>query len=120
VGHWSARGDVFVVHDEQSVLTAVRVAAIADELAASHPGRRMVGFSRVDSREDARVQLADLVAGVVRRGAEEAYSGEESEATAPVDVAHLVAEDSFVLSEGEGQSSRRKNVSQPTIASGTS
>jgi len=120
VGHWSARGDVFVVHDEQSVLTAARVAAIADELAASRPGRRMVGFSRVDSREDARVQLADLVAGVVRRGAEEAYSGEESETTAPVDVAHLVAEDSFVLSEGEGQSSRRKNVSQPTIASGTS
>jgi hypothetical protein len=120
VGHWSALGDVSVVHDEQSVLTAARVAAIADELAASRPGRRMAGFSRVDSRDDARVQLADLVAGVVRRGAEDAYSGEEGEPPVPVDVDHLVAEDSFVLSEGEAQSSRRRNVSQPSIASGTS
>ena len=118
IGHWSARGDVSVVHDEQSVLTSARVAAIADELAASRPGRRMVGFSRVDSREDARVQLADLVAGVVRRGAEDAYAGARSDLPVPVD--HLVAEDSFVLSDEEGQRSRRKKVSQPSIASGTS
>ncbi len=118
VRHWSARGDVVVVHDEQSVLTPARVAAIADELASSLPGRRMVGFSRVDSRDDARVQLADLVAGVVRRGAEDEFSGVRSEA--PVDVDHLVAEGSFVLSTADGHRSSRKNVSQPSIASGTS
>jgi hypothetical protein len=118
VGHWSARGDVSIVHDEQSVLTPARVAAIADELAASRPGRRMVGFSRVDSREDARVQVADLVAGVVRRGAEDAFAGIPSDLPVPVD--HLVADESFVLGDAEGQRSRRRNVSQPSIASGTS
>jgi hypothetical protein len=117
VGHWSALGDVFVVHDEQSVLTPARVAAIADELAASRPGRRMVGFARVDSREDARVQLADLIAGVVRRGAEDEFSGVRSESSVRVD--HLVAEESFVLST-DGHRSTLKNVSQPSIASGTS
>ena len=95
VHHWSALGDVNVVHDEQSVLTAARVAAIADELARRHPGRRMVGFTRVDSRDDARVQVADLVAGVVRRALEERLSGAGS--TPPVPVDHLVADDSLVL-----------------------
>jgi hypothetical protein len=118
VHHWSARGDVSVVHDEQSVLTPARVAAIADELAASRPGRRLAGFVRVDSREDARVQLADLLAGVVRRGAEDALSGDRTEPPVPVD--HLVAGDAFVLSAAGGHRSRRKNVSQPSIASGTS
>jgi hypothetical protein len=118
VGHWSARGEVSVVHDEQSVLTPARVAAIADELAASHPGRRMVRFSRVDSRDDARVQLADLLAGVVRRSAEDAYAGVETEPRPDID--HLVAAESFVVPGGEGQRSRRKNESQPTISSGTS
>lgn len=118
VGHWSACGDVSVVHDEQSVLTPARVAAIADELAASHPGRRMVGFSRVDSRDDARVQLADLLAGVVRRSAEDAYAGVETEPRPDVD--HLVAAESFLASEDEAQRSRPKNESQPSIASGTS
>ena len=95
VHHWSAQGDVDVVHDEQSVLTAARVAAIADELARTRPGRRMVGFTRVDSRDDARVQVADLVAGVVRRALEAQLSGDGS--TPPVPVAHLVAGDSLVL-----------------------
>ncbi len=119
VRHWSARDDVFVVHDEQSVLTPARVAAIADELAVSCPGRRMVGFARVDSREDARVQLADLLAGVVRRGAEDALTGDRT--APPVPVEHLVAVESFVVSPDDGShSSTRKNVSQPSIASGTS
>jgi hypothetical protein len=119
VRHWSAHDDVFVVHDEQSVLTPARVSAIADELAASCPGRRMVGFARVDSREDARVQLADLLAGVVRRGAEDALTGDRT--APPVPVEHLVAGDSFVVSADDGShSSTRKNVSQPSIASGTS
>jgi hypothetical protein len=57
VHHWSAVGDPDVVHDEQSVLTPARVAALATDLAATYPGRRMSGFIRVDSREDARVQI---------------------------------------------------------------
>jgi len=119
VHHWSAVGDVDVVHDEQSVLTPARVAAIADELARSCPGRRMAGFTRVDSRDDARVQLADLVAGVVRRSLEVRLTGDDARPGVPVD--HLVAADSIVLSpDAEPQRSLRKNVSQPSISSGTS
>jgi hypothetical protein len=95
VRHWSALGDVNVVHDEQSVLTVARVAAIADDLARTHPGRRMVGFARVDSRDDARVQVADLVAGVVRRSLESRLTGDGPAPSFPV--GHLVAEDSLVL-----------------------
>lgn len=117
--HWSALGDVNVVHDEQSVLTQARVAAIAEELATSRPGRRMAGFTRVDSRDDARVQVADLVAGVVRRALEDELSGARS--TPVVPVAHLVSEDSLVLPQARGdQSTSRKNTSQPVISSGTS
>jgi hypothetical protein len=95
VRHWSSLGDVDVVHDEQSVLTPARVAAIADELTTSYPGRRMTGFTRVDSRDDVRVQLADLVAGVVRRVLEGQFAGDGDPSVVPV--AHLVAEDSLVL-----------------------
>ena len=91
VHHWSALGDVNVVHDEQSVLTPARVAAIARELEASYPGRRLVGFRRVDSREDTRVQIADLVAGVVRRAVEDDLSGRRAGPSLPV--GHLVAGD---------------------------
>jgi hypothetical protein len=90
--HWSALGDLDVVHDEQSVLTAARVAAIADELATTRPGRRVVRFSRVDSRDDVRVQIADLVAGVVRRSVEDELSGERG--ATPLPIGHLVASDS--------------------------
>lgn len=95
VHHWSTLGDVSVVHDEQSVLTPARVAAIGEELEDSKPGRRLAGLTRVDSREDARVQLADLVAGVVRRTVEDRLSGSASATTLPV--AHLVADGSPVI-----------------------
>jgi hypothetical protein len=95
VHHWSAAGDVNIVHDEQSVLTPARVAAIADELEASCPGRTIAGFSRVDSRDDARVQVADLVAGVVRRTLEDHLSGSRCAPTLPV--SHLVAAESPLL-----------------------
>jgi hypothetical protein len=95
VHHWSARGDVSVVHDEQSVLTPGRVAAIAEELETSRPGRRLTGFVRVDSRQDARVQLADLVAGVVRRTVEDNLSGSPN--ALPVPISHLVADGSPVV-----------------------
>jgi hypothetical protein len=99
VHHWSARGDVSVVHDEQSVLTPARVAAIAEELQTSQPGRRLTGFVRVDSREDARVQVADLVAGVVRRTVEYDLSGPPG--AQPVPISHLIADGSSVVAYGE-------------------
>jgi hypothetical protein len=95
VHHWSALGDVSVVHDEQSVLTPARVSAIAEELETSRPGRRLAGFVRVDSRHDARVQLADLVAGVVRRTVEDRLAGSPWATDLPI--GHLVAEGSPVI-----------------------
>jgi len=89
VCHWSAHGDVSVVHDEQSVLTPGRVSAIAEELEVSHPGRRLAGFVRVDSRHDPRVQIADLVAGVVRRSVEDRLAGQPWATELPIN--HLVA-----------------------------
>jgi hypothetical protein len=94
---WSAEADPVVVHDEQSVLTSARVAAMAEELCRRHPERRLASFRRVDSRDDVRVQLADLVAGVVRRTLEDRLTGGDDE---PVPVDHLLAEDSVGFSGG--------------------
>ena len=80
---WSGgRRQVLVIHDEQSALTAGRLrrlqqvladaagpsAAGADEAGAS-PARvsPLAGLVTVDSRDDPRVQVADLLAGVARR-----------------------------------------------------
>jgi hypothetical protein len=95
VHHWSALGDVNVVHDEQSVLTPARVASIADELETAYPGRSVAGFSRVDSRDDVRVQLADLLAGVVRRALEDQLSHDDCPPSVPV--THLIAADSILV-----------------------
>jgi hypothetical protein len=69
---WSAgERSVAVVHDEQSALTGGRVARLgsflADAVAPAPAPLR--SFRQVDSREDPRVQVADLLAGVARRGA---------------------------------------------------
>jgi hypothetical protein len=80
---WSAgQHRVLVIHDEQSALTAGRLSRLqqvladragltpagADQTAAS-PGRvsPLAGLVMVDSRDDPRVQVADLLAGVARR-----------------------------------------------------
>ena len=86
VHHWGDDGDLSVVHDEQSLLTAARV----EELA----GGRVRTFRRVDSRDDARLQLADLVAGSVRRAVEDRLNGAAGPAGVPVD--HLVADGSIL------------------------
>ena len=68
VHFWGTRAEVVsVVHDEQSALTPERVGDIARTFAASRPGRQLAGVRLVDSRGDARVQLADFVAGIARR-----------------------------------------------------
>jgi hypothetical protein len=81
---------VLVIHDEQSALTAGRLrrlqevlatgagpyAAGADEAGAS-PARvsPLAGLVTVDSRDDPRVQVADLLAGVARRWPETVDDG---------------------------------------------
>ena len=67
---WSARaGSVAVVHDEQSALTRGRVARLGTFLAeaVSPSPAPMRSFRQVDSRDDPRVQVADLLAGIAHR-----------------------------------------------------
>ncbi|GAA1722830.1 hypothetical protein GCM10009809_18350 [Isoptericola hypogeus] len=69
---WSAgRRSVAVVHDEQSALTPLRMARLRAHLAdaVSPAPPPLLGVRQVDSRHDARVQVADLLAGVARREA---------------------------------------------------
>jgi hypothetical protein len=67
--------EVVVVHDEQSALTPQRLRDVAATVARRRPGRRLTGVSLVDSKVDARVQVADLFAGVARRLAGDRLAG---------------------------------------------
>lgn len=65
--HWGARGrPLWVVHDVQTALTD---AAIRTAVGASADGssQSLEGIRFVDSQDDARVQLADFLAGAARR-----------------------------------------------------
>jgi hypothetical protein len=80
---WSGgQRQVMVIHDEQSALTATRLRRLQQVLAddadlpvpdaheAGVPAARvspLAGLVTVDSRDDPRVQVADLLAGVARR-----------------------------------------------------
>ena len=80
---WSAgQRQVLVIHDEQSALTASRLRrlqqALIDGADSSAPDARragvlpanvspLAGLVTVDSRDDPRIQVADLLAGVARR-----------------------------------------------------
>jgi len=70
---WSGgRRRVLVIHDEQSALTADRLSrlqqVLADGAGSSPAGLSpLAGLVMVDSRDDPRVQIADLLAGLVRR-----------------------------------------------------
>ena len=77
---WSGgRRRVMVVHDEQSALTAGRLRRLQQALAdgdGSTAGQQpspFAGLVTVDSRHDPRVQVADLLAGIVRRAPELAH-----------------------------------------------
>ncbi|MDG4801366.1 DUF3800 domain-containing protein [Micromonospora sp. WMMD980] len=69
---WSAgRRRVLVTHDEQSALTADRLRRLQRAL-AEHGGlpaaeSPLAGLVMTDSRDDPRVQVADLLAGIARR-----------------------------------------------------
>ena len=67
---WSAgHQSVAVVHDEQSALTRDRMARLATYLAeaVSPAPPPLLTVTQVDSRDDPRVQVADLLAGIARR-----------------------------------------------------
>lgn len=65
VVYWSDGGTpVAVTHDEHSALTTERVAQLKDVLSERN---QLTSLRRVDSRSDARVQVADFLAGVARR-----------------------------------------------------
>jgi hypothetical protein len=67
---WGARTDsLTVIHDEQSALTPWRIAEMGARLAATPAGGQLESVQRVDSRDDPRVQVADLLAGLDRRWA---------------------------------------------------
>ncbi|MGW4527646.1 DUF3800 domain-containing protein [Amycolatopsis sp. NPDC004378] len=71
VRHFSADGTpVALVHDEQLALTGERVLQLKAAL-----GHRLAGVRFVDSRSDARVQVADFLAGVARRIASDELNG---------------------------------------------
>jgi len=112
---WSEDADPLMVHDEQSVLTESRVAVMAAELTRRHPDRRLAGFHRVDSRDDERVQLADLVAGVVRRTLEDGLAGLDE----PLVLDHLLAADSVGLS-GDDRAARAAGGPQRAPSPGSS
>ncbi|MEW2046698.1 hypothetical protein [Streptomyces sp. NPDC005476] len=72
--HWSDGGrPVRLAHDRQNMLTPERIAWIED--AARVRGIRLAGFRLVVSRLDARVQLADFLAGIARRIASDELNG---------------------------------------------
>jgi hypothetical protein len=58
---------VMVTHDEQSALTAGRLGRLQRVLALPDGASSLAGLVMVDSRDDARVQVADLLAGLARR-----------------------------------------------------
>jgi hypothetical protein len=72
---WSGgRRRVLVIHDEQSALTAGRLRRLQEVLAEGSEWSPLAGLLTVDSRDDPRVQVADLLAGVARRSS---YVGDD-------------------------------------------
>ncbi|MEV5149506.1 hypothetical protein AB0L14_35295 [Streptomyces sp. NPDC052727] len=72
--HWSADGrPVVLVHDRQNALTPGRIARIVQ--LAHRDGIALHGLRLVDSRDDARVQIADFLAGIARKIASDELAG---------------------------------------------
>ncbi|MFJ9820192.1 DUF3800 domain-containing protein [Streptomyces sp. NPDC101151] len=73
-GYWSAGGcAVCLVHDRQNMLTPERIAWIEER--ARQEGTGLAGVRLVHSRLDARVQIADFLAGIARRIASDELGG---------------------------------------------
>jgi hypothetical protein len=61
---------VWIVHDRQKTLSPERVAVLTDRL-----GGRLAGLTLVGAERDPRVQLADIMAGTVRKILEAEWAG---------------------------------------------
>ena len=73
---WSGgQRQVLVIHDEQSALTADRLRRLQRVLADGADLSPLAGVVTVDSRDDPRVQVADLLAGIARRFAANGEGG---------------------------------------------
>lgn len=80
--HEATQLPVRIVHDRQAMLTPVRVAKFIDavahpypEFARIAPPMTVTAIEQVDSRDDPRVQVADLLAGASRQLASSALAG---------------------------------------------
>jgi hypothetical protein len=83
VHHWGCYAQtISVVHDEQSALTPKRIADITTAYAASHPGHQLTDVRLVDSSREPRVQIADFIAGIARRLANDQLKGHADPAIA--------------------------------------
>jgi hypothetical protein len=69
VAHWG--GSVHIVHDQQNTLSEERIALLKEVLSGADAGwagtGHLAAVSLVDSQVDARVQVADVIAGTVRK-----------------------------------------------------
>ncbi|MFJ4817443.1 hypothetical protein [Streptomyces sp. NPDC088801] len=71
---WSGSGrPVHLVHDRQNMLTPERIAWI--ETTARRAGIGLTGLRLVVARDDARVQVADFLAGIARKIASDELNG---------------------------------------------
>jgi hypothetical protein len=76
VHHWGVQTETLsVVHDEQSALTPERIADIATAFAEAQPGHRLADVRFADSSREPAVQIADFVAGIARRVANDELKG---------------------------------------------
>ncbi|MFI6932093.1 hypothetical protein [Streptomyces sp. NPDC050287] len=72
--YWSAGGrPVRLVHDRQNMLTPERIAWI--EETSRRAGVALAGLQLVEARRDARVQVADFLAGIARKIASDELNG---------------------------------------------
>lgn len=70
VAYWSPNGPVSIVHDRHTGLTPERLAVIRDRTGGS-----LARLTFAVSGEDARIQLADVLAGVARKLASDELNG---------------------------------------------
>lgn len=86
--HERTRRPVHVIHDTYAQLTPARVATMIDVLARPHadfrrfaPPVALAAVHLADSKDDPRVQVADLLAGLARRDATGALLGDHRDAS---------------------------------------
>jgi hypothetical protein len=70
VAHWGRAGPVQVIHDRQNTLTPRRIDHLKELC-----GDRLSGLTLGDSTMDARIQVADIIAGVARKIVSDGLNG---------------------------------------------